>query len=90
MLPAANGVSTANELSRFYELLRNGGELDGVRVMDPRTIRRATAEQSHLEVDYTLGLPIGFSMGFMLGGVAPACSVPTPSVLSATSAGSTS
>ncbi len=68
VLPAANGVSTANELSRFYELLRNGGELDGVRVMDPRTIRRATAEQSHLEVDYTLGLPIGFSMGFMLGG----------------------
>lgn len=68
VMPAANGVSTANELSRFYELLRNGGELDGVRVMDPRTLRRATAEQSHLEVDYTLGLPIGFSMGFMLGG----------------------
>jgi CubicO group peptidase (beta-lactamase class C family) len=68
VLPAANGVSTAHELSRFYELLRNGGELDGVRVMDARTIRRATVEQSHLEVDYTLGLPIGFSMGFMLGG----------------------
>ncbi len=68
VMPAANGVSTANELSRFYELLRNGGELDGVRVMDPRTLRRATVEQSHLEVDYTLGLPIGFSTGFMLGG----------------------
>ncbi|KAA1416012.1 beta-lactamase family protein [Nocardioides humilatus] len=66
--PAANGVTTANELSRFYELLRNGGELDGVRIMDPRTIRRATVEQSHLEVDLSLGLPIGFSMGFMLGG----------------------
>lgn len=68
VLPAANTVSTARELSRFYELLRRGGELDGVRVMDPRTIRRARVEQSHLEVDLSLGLPIGFSMGFMLGG----------------------
>jgi CubicO group peptidase (beta-lactamase class C family) len=68
VMPAANGVSTANELSRFYEMLRNGGELDGVRVMDPRTIRRATVEQSHMEVDLSLGLPIGFSMGYMLGG----------------------
>ncbi len=68
VLPAANTVSTANELSRFYELLRRGGELDGVRILQPRTIRRATVEQSHLEVDFSLGLPIGFSMGYMLGG----------------------
>ena len=54
--------------SRFYEMLRNGGELDGVRIMDPRTIRRATVEQSHMELDLSLGLPIGFSMGYMLGG----------------------
>jgi CubicO group peptidase (beta-lactamase class C family) len=68
VMPAANGVSTANELSRFYEMLRNGGELDGTRVMEARTVRRARVEQSHLEVDFSLGLPIGFSMGFMLGG----------------------
>lgn len=68
VLPAANGVATANELGRFYEMLRNGGELDGVRVMDERTITRARIEQSHLEVDLSLGLPIGFSYGYMLGG----------------------
>lgn len=68
VLPAANGMSTANELSRFYELLRCGGELDGVRVMDPRTLRRALVPQSYLEVDLSLGLPISFSYGFMLGG----------------------
>ena len=61
-------MSTANELSRFYEMLRRGGELDGVRVMEARTIRRARIEQSHLEVDLSLGFPIGFSMGYMLGG----------------------
>lgn len=68
VLPAANGVSTANELSRFYELLRCGGELDGVRVLDERTITRARVPQSHLEVDLSLGLPIAFSYGYMLGG----------------------
>lgn len=68
VLPAANVVSTAHELSRFYELLRRGGELDGVRVMDQRTIRRALIEQSHMEVDLSLGFPIGFGYGFMLGG----------------------
>jgi len=67
VMPAANGVSTANELGRFFELLRQGGELDGVRVLEPRTIRRALTEQSYLEVDFSLGFPTRFSYGFMLG-----------------------
>jgi CubicO group peptidase (beta-lactamase class C family) len=67
IIPAANTVTTANELSRFYELLRRGGELDGVRVMEPRTIRRATTEQSYMEIDLTLGFPTRYSLGFMLG-----------------------
>lgn len=67
VVPSANVVSTAREMTRFYELLRRGGELDGVRIFDPRTIRRAVAEQSYLEPDYTLVLPIRYSMGFMLG-----------------------
>jgi CubicO group peptidase (beta-lactamase class C family) len=68
VMPAANGVSTANELGRFYEMLRCGGELDGVRVMEERTITRARIGQSHLELDLSLGLPISFSYGYMLGG----------------------
>lgn len=68
VLPAANGVATANELGRFYELLLRGGELDGVRVIDDRTLRRARVGVSHLEVDLSLGLPIAFSHGYMLGG----------------------
>ncbi|MCZ4498998.1 MAG: beta-lactamase [Marmoricola sp.] len=67
VLPAANGVATANELGRFYEMLRCGGELDGVRVIEERTIRRARIAQSHHEVDLSLGLPIAFSYGYMLG-----------------------
>jgi CubicO group peptidase (beta-lactamase class C family) len=67
LLPAASGYSTANELSRFYELLRCGGELDGVRVMEARTIRRARIEQSYRRLDESLGLPLSFSHGYMLG-----------------------
>src|SRR4029450_4040941 len=48
VVPAGNVVSTANELSRFYQLLLNGGTLDGVEVFEPRTIRRATADHSYL------------------------------------------
>lgn len=67
VVPAGNGVTTANELSRFFELLRRGGELDGVRILEPRTIRRALSEQSYHQVDFTLGFPTRYSLGFMLG-----------------------
>ena len=67
IIPSANVVTTAFELSRFYELLRRGGELDGVRVLTPQTIRRALSQQSHLEVDLSLGFPTRFGYGYMLG-----------------------
>jgi CubicO group peptidase (beta-lactamase class C family) len=67
IVPAGNTVTTAHELSRFFELLRRGGELDGVRVFEPRTIRRALTEQSYREIDFTLGFPTRYSLGLMLG-----------------------
>jgi CubicO group peptidase (beta-lactamase class C family) len=67
VIPAANIVTTANELSRFYEMLRLGGELDGVRVMRAETIRRAITEQSRLEIDLSLGFPTRFGYGLILG-----------------------
>ncbi|MBA3821657.1 MAG: beta-lactamase family protein [Deltaproteobacteria bacterium] len=68
VVPAGNIVSTANEASRFMQLLLDGGTLDGVRVFETRTIERAIAEQTYFELDLTLGAPIRYSMGFMLGG----------------------
>ena len=66
-IPSANVVTTAHELSAFFQCLLQEGELDGVRVFDPRTLRRATSEQSFWEIDFTLGLPIRYGLGFMLG-----------------------
>jgi CubicO group peptidase (beta-lactamase class C family) len=68
VIPAANVVSTADELCRFYQMLLEGGELGGVRIFEPRTVRRATSEQSYFELDLTLGVPLRYGMGFMLGG----------------------
>ena len=68
IIPAGNIIATARELSAFYQLLLEGGQLDGVRIFEPRTVRRATSEQSYLEFDLTLGLPLRYGMGFMLGG----------------------
>lgn len=67
IIPAANTVGTAEETSRFYEMLLRGGELDGVRVLKPETIRRAVAEQTHSTFDKMLGVPMRYSLGFMLG-----------------------
>ncbi len=67
MIPSATVITNANELSRFFEIFRAGGQLDGVRIMKPETIRRALTEQSRLEVDFSLIFPTRFSYGLMLG-----------------------
>ncbi len=68
IVPAGNIIGTANEACRFYQLLLDEGQLDGVRVFEPRTVRRAVSETSYLEIDLTLSLPVRYGMGFMLGG----------------------
>ena len=40
IVPSSNLVSTADEMSRFAEILVRGGELDGVRVMQARDAAR--------------------------------------------------
>lgn len=68
VVPAGNIVTTAEQASRFMEMLLRGGELGGVRVFNPRTVARAVAEQVYLELDATMGIPVRYSLGFMLGG----------------------
>lgn len=67
IVPAANIIGTAEETSRFYEMLLREGEYNGVQILKPETIRRATAEQTHAAVDRMLGFPMRYSLGFMLG-----------------------
>lgn len=68
VVPSSSTVSTANELSRFAEMLRRGGELDGVRIMAPETLRTATTQARRLRPDIAMGLmPMRWGTGYMLG-----------------------
>src|SRR6202008_2042169 len=61
-------VSTADELSRFAEILVRGGELDGVRVMRPETLREATTQCRRVRPAIHDRLaPRQWGTGYMLG-----------------------
>ena len=65
--PAGNIYSTAEEASRFFQMLLDGGVYQGKQIFDPMTIRRATIEVSRPEFDKMLLLPMRYAMGPMLG-----------------------
>jgi CubicO group peptidase (beta-lactamase class C family) len=54
-------TSTAGDYARFLETIRNGGALDGVRILGPRTVELMTTNQSGT-LHSTTGL--GFGLGF--------------------------
>lgn len=52
-------VSTARDYARFLEMIRNGGALDGVRILAPRTVNLMTTNQVGT-LHSTTGLGYGF------------------------------
>lgn len=42
-IPGSGGVSTGNDMLRFAEMLRRGGELDGARILGPAILDLATS-----------------------------------------------
>ncbi len=67
LVPSANVITTAHDLSVFYQCLLEEGRHDGRQVFERHTVRHATAEQSWWEIDFTLLAPIRYGLGFMLG-----------------------
>jgi len=66
-MPSGNIVTTAEQIGRFFELLLREGELDGVRIFAPESVRMAARRTTGREVDLTIGLPIRYGHGMMLG-----------------------
>jgi CubicO group peptidase (beta-lactamase class C family) len=54
-------LSTARDYARFLEMIRNGGVLDGVRILAPRTVKLMTTNQAGV-LHSSTGL--GFGLGF--------------------------
>ena len=65
-IPAANGHGTARSLARIYGALACGGEIDGVRILDGKSIDRAIEVQADGPDAVLGGMPMRFGLGFML------------------------
>jgi CubicO group peptidase (beta-lactamase class C family) len=67
VVPSGNIFSTPDEACRFFELLRQGGELEGVRILRRETVDMACQAQSYREIDRVIHIPMRYGLGFMLG-----------------------
>lgn len=67
IVPSANMVATAPEVARFFQMLLNGGELEGKRIIKEETVRAMTRETGNTWFDRRLMMPMRYSQGFMLG-----------------------
>lgn len=67
-LPAGNIYATAEEASRFFQMMLDYGKYNGKQVLQPLTVHRAIQEAGKAQMDASLGLPMRYSPGFMLGG----------------------
>src|SRR5437879_9781442 len=55
-------ISTAADYARFLEMLRNGGELAGVRILAPHTADLITHNQSRALIDSTCERRLSFAV----------------------------
>jgi CubicO group peptidase (beta-lactamase class C family) len=64
-LGAANGHGNARSVARILSVVSRGGEVDGVRLLSPKTIDLVFDEQAN-GVDLVLGIPLRWGVGFAL------------------------
>jgi CubicO group peptidase (beta-lactamase class C family) len=57
-------VSTAHDYARFAQMLLNGGELDGARILSPATVELMTTDHLHDDGASFLADGWGFGLGF--------------------------
>lgn len=77
-IPAGGYLTTINDVHRFAQMLQNGGELDGVRILSPKTIeycsQNFTGDKVNGLFDYAKDFrgwepwPANIGMGFFVRG----------------------
>lgn len=67
-LPAANLYASAEEISRFYQMLLNRGKWQENQILAPETVNRATQAFGNYRFDRVMMMPMRYSAGMMLGG----------------------
>jgi CubicO group peptidase (beta-lactamase class C family) len=76
------GIFTARSEARFWAMLANGGELDGVRILSSEIVKTLGVPRSNGEeldrVMFNIPLPISLGGFWLGGGYPPVCSVKSP------------
>ena len=70
-VPGAGGYGTARGIASFYQMLLNGGVLNGSRVLSPRAIQYATRNHTGDRVDENMGMPMHRGIGPHVRGLTP-------------------
>lgn len=74
VIPSANLYATAEETSRFFQMLLDHGDYvdpatkQRQQILQPLTVHGATRETGKTQIDKSLFLPMRYSAGMMLGG----------------------
>jgi CubicO group peptidase (beta-lactamase class C family) len=64
--PASNGQGPMRELGQFHQMLLNGGELNGVRLLTPETVNLFTTARRIGMYDETFRHKIDWGLGFLI------------------------
>jgi CubicO group peptidase (beta-lactamase class C family) len=63
--PGGNGRGPIRELARFYEMLLNGGSLDGATILSPQTVEAMTARHRVGMFDHTFKHVMDWGLGLI-------------------------
>jgi len=66
--PGGGGYATARAMAAFYQMLLQGGQLGGTRILSPRTIAYVTRNYTGDRVDAYMGMPMHRGLGPHLRG----------------------
>jgi CubicO group peptidase (beta-lactamase class C family) len=62
-IPGGGGYGTARGMAAFYQMLAQGGQLNGTRVLSPRMIEFVTRNFTGDRIDEYMGLPMNRGIG---------------------------
>ena len=69
--PGGGGYATARAMAAFYQMLVNGGTLNGVRLLSPRLVQYVTRNFTGDMVDGYMGMPMHRGLGPHVRGTTP-------------------
>ena len=67
-VPGGGGYATARAMAALYQMMLNGGELNGTRIVSPRLLQYAVRNHTGDRVDEFMGMPMHRGLGPHLRG----------------------